>query len=1346
MPVIKDELREQHKPTGRGVKPPSQTNLSSFNATNDGLVNNNNGTLADRSFTQSETDVIAFGNYVVVAFNDAGSYTGSNNKFTGWAYSIDGGTTFTDGGTLPTSTIGDAGDPVLARNETTGRIYLSTLGFDFPNTIQMWRSDNNGLSWMAPVNATPGGGGGYGEDKQWHTVDNFPGTGNGNVYLVTRNFGSGSGIFFYRSTDHGATFGPNGGINIVSGNQGAFVAVGPDHAVYVFWWASGSPTDFIRMRKSTDFGQTFGSPIDVATGLVGGINGDLGLLGRRNGTTTFSYFRSNSFAHVAINPASGHIYVTYNDDGPGTDKADVFLTISTDGGVTWTTRVRVNDDATMTDQWQPTIAVTQNGTGLGVFYFSRQDDPELNNLFKYYGRIGAIAGTTVIWSPSFAVSEIASLPEFGRDNVVNPNYMGDYNHVAATTGAFHVVWSDNRENHPLPGGAPRKDPNVYYRKVPIIHTTVFQKLQDGTQVGTIGKWNGSSFNPRFSSGQQLPFRVGSTEVLHGEISMFSSQKYHQWLKLGAADPDVKNHHVFDIESDFPNQLTSRFNPTDPTITIKTDLIDAPGTTGGDITFHDPWYIDYQDVQYGSNWRNRGMQEPRQFHTRSLVGQHAQGWQPDFTTTYSQGPYPYNGAFLLQGYPGWNPPYYSVGAPVPNDINGFTSYFLYWNGTNVQYQNASAAQTGVVFTNTGATATAKYKAHLGSSTAQATANPSQRKVVRDDQGNFHMAYSSAEYIWYCKSTDNGEHWSPEEVISQDASQPCKNPAISFGIVPWQIIVVWEGSDESGHFVYLRTMDNNGVWSAMQNVAEQQAYTTSAKPVVSIAYDVSQGVNHALIVWYDGVDESLKGRVRNGANGELQSTVALRSSQITEFSLNPIVYRGGEPWDLVWVEAVDGNTPLYFYPIHVDLALESILAPEMVYKGDPLVEYIRNLTTVRGYSGKPTVAWENDYWEFVIVAIKYSEKTGENWSEPTGWIAYYGGNYRSPSLTAHRWGSNQAIAWYSDQWGNAIEYVEYTDRWSDVNWLANGYDPGCSITWLSPQPSNELVLYRETSSQPYRLANASIEYSQQVGLSVADVSEGRGGSIMQRDGTIQFALLEALLDSLPLQFVPMNDTIRVGRLSDLEAALRTEEFRGTGTLKLRLFYAAEGNVSRTGNVKLLLTDGRSKEILATLRNYNGSRDTIFTLTIPLNYGNRKVRLGTLVQGISAAAEFRLERWRLGKARSGALIAKGTAHSEENTVDSKPTEYALHPSYPNPFNPSTTMKFDLPENSNVSLVVYDVLGRKVAELVNGFREAGYHNVQWSTDNGQLSSGVYFARFTAADAHGNVKLSRINKLLLTK
>jgi hypothetical protein len=112
---------------------------------------------------------------------------------------------------------------------------------------------------------------------------------------------------------------------------------------------------------------------------------------------------------------------------------------------------------------------------------------------------------------------------------------------------------------------------------------------------------------------------------------------------------------------------------------------------------------------------------------------------------------------------------------------------------------------------------------------------------------------------------------------------------------------------------------------------------------------------------------------------------------------------------------------------------------------------------------------------------------------------------------------------------------------------------------------------------------------------------------------------------------------------------------------------------------------------------------------------------------------------------LVPQNGAQSKLGSgKESIPIAYALHAASPNPFNPSTLIKFDLPEDSHVSLSVFDVLGRKVAQLVSDTYAAGYHSVSW--DASGVASGVYFARFTAMDAHGNAKFIRVSKLLLAK
>ncbi len=105
----------------------------------------------------------------------------------------------------------------------------------------------------------------------------------------------------------------------------------------------------------------------------------------------------------------------------------------------------------------------------------------------------------------------------------------------------------------------------------------------------------------------------------------------------------------------------------------------------------------------------------------------------------------------------------------------------------------------------------------------------------------------------------------------------------------------------------------------------------------------------------------------------------------------------------------------------------------------------------------------------------------------------------------------------------------------------------------------------------------------------------------------------------------------------------------------------------------------------------------------------------------------------------IDTGTITGVDDLANTEiPVTYALSQNYPNPFNPTTTIKFALPKAGNVSLVVYDILGRKVAELVNSNLSAGYHTINFNASN--FASGVYFYRLEA----GN--FVSVKKLMLLK
>lgn len=101
--------------------------------------------------------------------------------------------------------------------------------------------------------------------------------------------------------------------------------------------------------------------------------------------------------------------------------------------------------------------------------------------------------------------------------------------------------------------------------------------------------------------------------------------------------------------------------------------------------------------------------------------------------------------------------------------------------------------------------------------------------------------------------------------------------------------------------------------------------------------------------------------------------------------------------------------------------------------------------------------------------------------------------------------------------------------------------------------------------------------------------------------------------------------------------------------------------------------------------------------------------------------------------------------NTKLPIPNQYALEQNFPNPFNPVTTLKYDLPLTSNVKLKIYNTLGRLVTVLVDEIQEAGYKSVNWNSSN--IASGVYFYRLEATSLYDPSKMfMQVRKMLLVR
>jgi hypothetical protein len=102
--------------------------------------------------------------------------------------------------------------------------------------------------------------------------------------------------------------------------------------------------------------------------------------------------------------------------------------------------------------------------------------------------------------------------------------------------------------------------------------------------------------------------------------------------------------------------------------------------------------------------------------------------------------------------------------------------------------------------------------------------------------------------------------------------------------------------------------------------------------------------------------------------------------------------------------------------------------------------------------------------------------------------------------------------------------------------------------------------------------------------------------------------------------------------------------------------------------------------------------------------------------------------------SVLLNQTTTSIDASDGNIPKSFAFAPNYPNPFNAQTTIEYDIPENGRVTLNIYDILGHKVATLVNEYQQAGHYQVIW--DAGNMATGVYYGKLQSGNKIASQKM----------
>lgn len=381
-----------------------------------------NVNISNNTFPQNEPSVKISRkdpNRVVAAWRDFRTGVNPPLRRIGYSYSTDGGVTWSVSQLTPQIIPGAAlsSDPSVAV-DTAGNFYIVTISLnDVTGNGEAWlfKSIDGGVTFdsVYHIASTPS----TFEDKEYVTTDfNSSSPYCDNMYVSWTRFGASTTILLTRSTDQGVTWSNPVTVSSEPSVQGSIPAVGPNGEVYVAWYGYDFSSENIYFDKSTDGGLTFGSDHVVSS-------------------SPNAWFPSMA-VDISGGTYNGNIYVTWNDARNGDD--DIFLSVSSDEGNTWSAAKRINDDPIGNGrvQYWPWVAVNQNGEVDLIFYDTR--NTANNNIIEAYLARSTDGGQNF-------TNELLSTEPSPTNQPNSDVRFGDYIGIDAYAGNIVIpVWTDER--------------------------------------------------------------------------------------------------------------------------------------------------------------------------------------------------------------------------------------------------------------------------------------------------------------------------------------------------------------------------------------------------------------------------------------------------------------------------------------------------------------------------------------------------------------------------------------------------------------------------------------------------------------------------------------------------------------------------------------------------------------------------------------------------------------------------------------------------------------------------------------------------------------------------------------
>lgn len=644
--------------------------------------------------------------------------------------------------------------------------------------------------------------------------------------------------------------------------------------------------------------------------------------------------------------------------------------------------------------------------------------------------------------------------------------------------------------------------------------------------------------------------------------------------------------------------------------------------------------------------------------------------------------------------------------------------------------------------------ALYKITNKSNNNLGFANNSQKKIVRTSNGYIHKVYESMGYVWYELSTDNGATWSIGNNGRPISIQNAKLPSIDFYSTSVGIAYQQNNSDNTYSIKFSLFYADGTPYSSFQctvqplggNPVLPDSYSLDANPVCSVSG------SDIVFVWKESTHLYCRyGSLASAYSGIVWNTGILTIGSTDAASDRPTITANKTPANpetffLAWQES---NTAIQYCTLTYTYS-----SPNWVMAQSSVQTPSTGSTYPYNYS--PQLTYTSVYYQQIYLTWIGEVQYGSGWNvavSKLGWgttwsstFNFYGNNVKSPVLQFVDSSPNYIIAWESNNYSKFCRstgggILDFGVWGNDIQIINNS-----QIDLMSGMVYNHL-------SQPYsfvKTRNATLQKSNFSTLT----SSGRSGIVTKDSAEYFFTVGDLRVGGRFLDFIPMNDSTEISSSADVEHFLTSESFSLSDTSNFQFSFGFgvkdsavakeilgnKGNITFTVSLVDANTGNDIGEYYRLIYDKNMPLSSqFFTYNINANgIGNRevqlKVRVSNNFNGSYGLAKILAENNVLNKIAPKTLSYKGIEVVKD---------YALNQNFPNPFNPSTTIKYQIPKAGLVTLKIYDILGNVVATLVNETKDQGSYNVTFDTS--RLASGVYIYQIKSNEYISSKKMMLI-------